>query len=110
MCALHSSIINQLQKYEDWITAKKFHEEHEYVGEHWEKCDEGGPIPIYHYIRKERLGSRSKEELDMWDFDQEIWLGDKLWPYCGLSWEEKTCTEYPADFVEKLKLEGLVKI
>jgi hypothetical protein len=70
MCSFHSKIIGKLKKYGGWIIAKKFYEEYEYTGEHWKKCDDDGPIPIYHYISKKRFSSRSVEELDKWDYDQ----------------------------------------
>jgi hypothetical protein len=47
------------------------------------KCDEHGPIDIYHYISKKRLGTRQVEELNKWDYDEEIWLRDDIWSYCG---------------------------
>jgi hypothetical protein len=109
MCDLHYKINYELKQYEGWESANKFHQENVYTGEHWEKCDKDGPIPIYHYISKQRLGSRSVKELSKWDYDHEIWLGDKLWSYCGPYWEGKAKTEYPKDFVEKLQLKALVK-
>lgn len=109
-CTLHADVVNQLKEYESWKVSAEFHKNNVYVGSHWETTDEYGPIDIYHYISRERLGSKSINELEEWDYDKEIWLGDKLWPLCGPLGEEKVRNKYPEDFVEKLQLKALVKV
>ena len=112
-CNLHSTIVYQLREYEGWKAAVEFHKKYVYCGKHWEKADEDGPIDIYHYMSRDRLGSKTIDdidELDEWDYDQEIWLGDKLWPFCGPWGEEKIKNEYPDNFEEQLQLKALVKV
>lgn len=82
-CNKHSEICYRLQKFKAWEKAQQFLQNYVYCGSHWEKCDEHGPIDIYHYISKNRLGTRQVEELNKWDYDEEIWLRDDIWSYCG---------------------------
>lgn len=82
-CQKHADICYKLRELKMMQKSKLFHNKYIYCGSHWEKCDEFGPQDIYHYISKERLGDRDIDEIDKWDYDVEIWVGDDLWAYCG---------------------------
>lgn len=59
-----------------------FFNNHIYCGQHADGYDYSGPIIVYHYISKERLGARSVSSLSKDDYDEEIWPGDNLYRYC----------------------------
>ncbi len=64
------------------IEVDEFFKNHVYCGQHAEGYDELGAIIVYHYISKERLGNRKISSIDNFDYDEEIWPGDKLYRYC----------------------------
>lgn len=55
------------------------YETHYYVGEHVEGCDRDGPINVYHYISESALNGRGLNTIDAWDYDLELWPGDRYW-------------------------------
>lgn len=54
-------------------------ETYHYIGEHVDGCDMDGPIVVYHYISNSLVGNRKLKDVSPWDYDLEIWPGDKLW-------------------------------
>lgn len=54
-----------------------------YVGQHVDGCDRQGPIIIYHYISKEMLNGRNLNTINQWDYDLELWPGDRFWRDAG---------------------------
>ena len=58
-----------------------------YCGEHVDGCDYDGPNNVYHYISKTLLGDKKIKDVNVYDYDLELWPGDKLWV--------KACTRQP---------------
>jgi hypothetical protein len=56
-------------------------EEYYYLGTHVDGCDVDGPTVVYHYISKTLLKNRDIKSVDIWEYDLEIWPGDKLYHY-----------------------------
>lgn len=54
-----------------------------YLGQHTEGSDQYGPIIVYHYISDEMRNGRNLNTLDIWDYDLEIWPGDRYWRDAG---------------------------
>ena len=106
-CRRHYETEQQIKQHEAWELTKKFHSKYIPCGSRWEECDDDGPIPIYLYISREKLGSRSVHELEEWEYDEEIWFGDARWKYCGR--EGKIDNLYPEDFIETLQIKALIK-
>jgi hypothetical protein len=104
-CTIHNEITNQLKKYMEWMEVVEFHNKYIYYGKHWEKEDD-----VYHYISRDRLIDNSINDFNEWDYDQEIWIGDKLWPFCGPHGYNHTMKNYSIDFEHQLQLKALVKI
>lgn len=76
---MYSNIVennNMFENNEDMITKN---ETYQYVGEHVDGCDRDGPINVYHYISKTLLGNRKLKDVSPWEYDLELWPGDKLW-------------------------------
>jgi len=115
LCSHHSKLLCELQNYNDWKMAFDFHEANVYVGSHWEKADEYGPIDIYHYISRSKyekiINSNPNFDFTRYEnYDTEIWLGDKLWSYCGSRAEERLKAYiYPDDFEAKIRTQLLVE-
>jgi hypothetical protein len=59
------------------------YEPHYYVGEHVDGYDRYGPIIVYHYISERARNGRNINTIDQWEYDMEIWPGDRYWPHAG---------------------------
>lgn len=60
------------------------YETYYYCGEHADGYDRYGAFNVYHYISKTSLNGRDIKQLGKWDYDLEIWPGDKLWSSADL--------------------------
>ena len=109
-CNFHNDIVWQLEEYDYWKQTIEFHKKYVYCGKHWDKADERGPIYIYHYISRDRIGSKSIEDFDEWDYDIEISVGHKLRIICGPRVEVKISDKYPEDYKQQLEKKALVKL
>lgn len=54
-----------------------------YLGKHVDGCDQYGPIIVYHYISDEMRNGRNLNTLDIWNYDLELWPGDRYWRNAG---------------------------
>lgn len=109
MCDKHYEICEKIKKYKAWVDAKDFHEKYVFCGSHWEEADSQGVEDIYHYISKERLGDRPVEEIGKWDHDEEIWITNPIWYFCGPDgYQDILQEDYPEDYVERLLAEAMV--
>jgi len=63
--------------------AIKFHKKYIYVDSYFEECDENGPIQVYCYISKKKLGNRDVISLKPFEYDVEIGPYDDIRVYCG---------------------------
>lgn len=106
-CQSHNKITKQLVEYRNCQAAIEFHNKYIYHGMHWEKTDNSGPNNIYHYVSRDR--NKKTIEIEEWDYDIEVWIGDQVWPYCGPNGKKRIKRDYPTDFVQQLELEGLIK-
>lgn len=68
--------INMIENNED-MTSKI--ETYHYIGEHVDGYDMNGSIVVYHYISNTLLRNRKLKEVSPWEYDMELWPGDKLW-------------------------------
>ncbi len=115
LCTNHRTLLEQLHEYKKWKAAVKFHESFVYIGSHWEKADSDGPIDIYHYLSRERyneiIKSNSNFDFDnFWQYDEEIWIWDELWSYCGPRAESKLQEiKYSKNFQEQIETKLLVQ-
>ncbi len=110
-CERHNTIVNEIKEYNKWLEAKKYHEEYEYVGSHWEKAYEDGVDNIYHYIRRDRLKTESKsiEDYDEYDYDDEIWIWQPIWIFCGPNYKSRLESyNYPENYLEQLENSAIV--
>lgn len=115
LCINHRTLLEQLDEYKRWIKAVKFHESYVYVGSHWEKADSDGPIDIYHYLSRDKYNEIIKSNpkfnfTNFWQYDEEIWICDDLWSYCGPYGESRVkSTSYPDDFQDQIEIQLLSK-
>lgn len=106
-CTKHTNIVYSLDTFKGWKQAKEYHKTHVYCGEHHEKSC-GDIDAVYHYISKKRLGNRSVEDLGEWEYEDEVWISDSMWLYCGPEYHRKlTDKEFPDNF-EEIELEKAV--
>lgn len=54
-----------------------------YLGEHVDGCDRNGPTIVYHYISDMMRNGRNLNTLDIWNYDLELWPGDRHWRNAG---------------------------
>lgn len=54
-----------------------------YVGQHVDGCDSQGPIIVYHYMSEEMRNGRNLNTINEWDYDLELWPGDRYWREAG---------------------------
>jgi hypothetical protein len=54
-----------------------------YLGQHTDGCDRDGPTIVYHYISEEMRNGRNLNMIDIWDYDLELWPGDRYWSNAG---------------------------
>ncbi len=114
LCTKHKSLLDQLSQYKTYKAAVEFHKSNVYVGSHWEKADDDGPIDIYHYMSRDRYNKIIKSNpkfnfSNYWKYDEEIWIGDELWSYCGPYAESRLeQMAYPENFEEDIKTQLLV--
>ena len=55
------------------------YETYYYLDEHVDGCDQYGPIIVYHYISEMMRNGRNLNSIDIYDYDLELWPGDKYW-------------------------------
>lgn len=116
LCLNHKMLLSQLADYKLWKAAVDFHKSNVYIGSHWEKADDDGPIDIYHYLSRDRYNKIMKSNPNFnfdnfWDYDDEIWISDDLWSYCGPFAESKLNEKcYPKNFAEQIEAKLLVSI
>ncbi len=114
LCVKHKMLLEQLSQYKSYQAAVQFHKSNVYVGSHWEKADDDGPIDIYHYLNRDSYNKIIKSHpkfnfKDFWKYDQEIWIGDELWSYCGPYAESRLKQmNYPDNFEEEIQAQLLV--
>ncbi len=114
LCVKHKMLLDQLSQLKSYQAAVQFHKSNVYVGSHWEKADDDGPIDIYHYLNRDSYNKIIKANpkfdfKDYWKYDQEIWIGDELWSYCGPYAESRLKRmEYPDNFEEEIQAQLLV--
>lgn len=76
---MHSRAIENNTIFENNENMNTKYETYYYVGEHVDGCDRYGPINVYHYISTTLLGNKKLKDISPWDYDLEVWPGDKLW-------------------------------
>ena len=106
-CVKHFNIVYKISNYDGWKKSIEFHKEYIYCGEHYEKSH-GDVDAVYHYISRARLGDRSIEEIDEWDYDEEIWIGDSMRLFCGPFPSDYWTVQFTEDYEEKLLEEAVV--
>jgi hypothetical protein len=114
LCVKHKMLLDQLSQYKSYKAAVEFHKNNVYIGFHWEKADDDGPIDIYHYLSRDKYNKiiESNPNFDFKNFlkyDEEIWIGDELWSYCGPYAESRLeQMNYPDNFEEQIQTQLLV--
>lgn len=76
---MYSKMIENNNKIETNEDMRTKNETYQYLGKHVDGCDKDGPIIVYHYISSNLLGKRKLKEVSPWEYDLELWPGDKLW-------------------------------
>lgn len=56
-----------------------------YLGQHVDGCDMYGQNNVYHYISEKLLNGRNLNIIDLWEYDLELWPGDKYWLDAGIN-------------------------
>lgn len=88
LCSKHNAI-KEAEKALEKKEAEDFYREHTYIGKHWEKADEYGPLYIYHYVHNDCLEGMTVSEFRLkykgrisLEFPViEIWPNDPLYYY-----------------------------
>jgi hypothetical protein len=106
-CTKHFNIVCAINNYDGWKKSIEFRKEYVYCGEHYEKSH-GDVDAVYHYISRARLGDRSIEELDEWDYDDEVWISEPMWLFCSRNPLDSLTEKFTEDYVEKLLEEAVV--
>ncbi len=106
-CVKHFNIVCAINNYNGWKKSIEFRKQYVYCGEHYEKSH-GDVDAVYHYISRARLGNRSIKELDKWDYDEEVWINDSKWLFCGPYPSDYHTEKFTEGYVEKLLEEAVV--